>query len=124
MAQRVEVTLICDLTGEKAEETIHFGLDGTAYKVDLTKHHADALREILGEYVDVAERVPAATSTRKAAAPRAGAPARPDRAQLQAIRDWARSNGFSVNDRGRIANEVTAAFEAAHAGRPRLAEAG
>ena len=30
------------------------------------------------------------------------------------IREWARSNGYKVSDRGRISAEVVAAYEAAH----------
>jgi hypothetical protein len=30
------------------------------------------------------------------------------------VRSWARSHGYSVNDRGRVASEVLAAYEAAH----------
>jgi hypothetical protein len=30
------------------------------------------------------------------------------------MRDWARSNGYDVSDRGRVSAEVRKAFEAAH----------
>ena len=36
------------------------------------------------------------------------------REQREAIRTWANANGFTVGDRGRIAANITAAFEAAH----------
>ncbi|MDF3316404.1 histone-like nucleoid-structuring protein Lsr2 [Rhodococcus sp. C3V] len=34
--------------------------------------------------------------------------------QLQAIRDWANSNGYVVSGQGRIKNEIVEAFDAAH----------
>jgi hypothetical protein len=37
-----------------------------------------------------------------------------DRAQTQAIRDWARRNGHQVSDRGRIPSTVLEAFNSAH----------
>ena len=36
MAQKVEVTLIDDLDGGKADETISFSLDGAQYVIDLS----------------------------------------------------------------------------------------
>ena len=47
-------------------------------------------------------------------------PARPRRLRgdrcpsAREIRDWARSNGYKVPDRGRIPADVREAFEAAH----------
>lgn len=37
-----------------------------------------------------------------------------NREQREAIRTWANANGFTVGDRGRIAANITQAFEAAH----------
>ena len=36
------------------------------------------------------------------------------REQREAVRTWANANGFTVGDRGRIAANIVAAFEAAH----------
>ena len=38
----------------------------------------------------------------------------PDREQTAAIREWARSNGYEVSERGRLSATVLSAFEAAH----------
>lgn len=37
-----------------------------------------------------------------------------DDQQNQAIREWARRQGMTVNDRGRIPREVTEAYHRAH----------
>jgi hypothetical protein len=35
MAQKVEVSLVDDLSGETADETVSFSLDGVQYEIDL-----------------------------------------------------------------------------------------
>ena len=40
MAQRVQVQLLDDITGEEAAETITFGLDGVSYEIDLSADNA------------------------------------------------------------------------------------
>jgi glucuronate isomerase len=115
MATKVERTTICDLTGEPADETLDFGLAGKAYTIDLTKHHADGLREILADYIKVAQPAgklaTASSNGGKARAARPGS----NREQLSAVREWGRNNGFDVNDRGRISAALQQAFDAAHA---------
>jgi hypothetical protein len=41
-------------------------------------------------------------------------PARSNRDQTAAIREWARANGHQVSDRGRIPKSVIEAYQAAH----------
>jgi hypothetical protein len=38
----------------------------------------------------------------------------PDREQTTAIRNWARSQGLTVSDRGRLSQSIIDQFEAAH----------
>ncbi|MCR3750883.1 Lsr2 protein [Lentzea californiensis] len=53
MAQESLVHLIDDLDGSTAEdlETVHFGLDGVTYSIDLSAGNADDLRARLREFV-------------------------------------------------------------------------
>lgn len=37
MAQKTQIILENDLNGEKADETIRFGLDGRTYEIDLSQ---------------------------------------------------------------------------------------
>src|SRR4051812_29088378 len=107
MAQKIHIVLEHDLDGSKADETVTFGLDGTSYEIDLNKKNAAALRETLATYVGHGRKVGSGPRRgRKAAATTTGASARE-------IRDWARSNGFTVPDRGRVSAEVRQAFDAA-----------
>ena len=51
MAQRTQVLLIDDLDGSSADETVAFGLDGSAYEIDLSANNADQFRKSLASYV-------------------------------------------------------------------------
>ncbi len=109
MAQKVLVSLVDDLDGSEADETLEFGLDGISYQIDLSADNAGELRDTLAQYVEHARR----SGGRKRAATRVSGVVRPatvDREQNQAIRAWARKNGFNVSDRGRIPTEVVEAY--------------
>lgn len=110
MAQIREVRLVDDLSGDEADETIEFGLDGKNYEIDLTTDNAKKMRDVLADYVAAARR--AAGPARRRAASSNGAARRPsvDREQNQAIREWARKRGMKVSDRGRIPAEVLEAY--------------
>lgn len=106
MAQKVQVTLIDDVDGSRADETVTFALDGVTYEIDLTTTHATELRDALASWVGHARKVGGRTVAK--------APARRQRgvSDAQAIRDWAKANGHQVSERGRISAEVRAAFAA------------
>lgn len=106
MAQKVHITLEDDLDGGDATETVTFGLDGKSYEIDLNDKNAGALRNALAKYVAAARRA-GGRGTGSKRRTQMGASARE-------IRDWARSNGHPVPDRGRIPADVREAFEAAH----------
>jgi hypothetical protein len=109
MAQRTQVLLIDDIDGSDADETVTFGLDGGAYEIDLSSENARQLRDALADYV---------AHGRRAAAARAAAgrrrPVHRSSNDTSDVRTWARSHGYEVSDRGRIASDVMAAYEAAH----------
>ncbi len=107
MAQKVNIVLIDDIDGSDAVETVTFGLDGTSYEIDLNKKNAAALRDALAGYVGNARKVTASRRGRRSTAAALGPSARE-------VRDWARSNGFKVPDRGRIPADVREAFDKAN----------
>jgi hypothetical protein len=110
VAQKVTVSLIDDLDGNKADETVEFGLDGKSYEIDLSSGNAGKLRDALAGYVAAARRP--GGRRRSGGAGAAVASRRPsvDREQNQAIRDWARKRGMKVSDRGRIPADVLEAY--------------
>jgi len=108
MAQRVEVVLIDDIDGGKAAETVTFALDGVSYEIDLSEKNARKLRDDLATWTGHARRAGAAKAASRR---RAGAAKRTD---LGAVREWARANGHTVSDRGRISADIQAAYDKAH----------
>ena len=106
MAQKVNIILVDDIDGSDATETVSFGLDGSSYEIDLNDKNASALRDALAGYVGHARKVTNSRG-RKTRTTTSGPSARE-------LRDWGRSNGFKVSDRGRVPAEVRDAFDAAH----------
>jgi Lsr2 len=113
VAQKMLVQLVDDLDGRAITdgkgETVSFGIDGKDYEIDVSDKNAGKLRSSLAQYVGAARKV----SGRRGRRSRSGT-ARTDREQLQAVRQWAKSNGHKVSDRGRISAAVIEAYEAAH----------
>lgn len=115
MAQKVTVTLVDDLDGGTAEETVEFSIDGVSYEIDLSSDNAVNLRDALAGFVAHARKAGSGQRRRGgggAPARRGGSSGRAavDREQNQAIREWARKNGMNVSDRGRIPAEVLEAY--------------
>ncbi|MBP2475905.1 hypothetical protein JOF53_004777 [Crossiella equi] len=112
MAEKVTVELVDDLDGTKAEESVSFGLDGVDYVIDLSADNASALRDAVAAYVAAARR----TGGRKQRTARGGgAKAAGERDRNQEIRQWARTQGHQVSERGRIPQELVVKFQEAHA---------
>lgn len=108
MAQKVTVSLVDDLTGSEADETVEFGLDGKYYEIDLSSDNAERLRKVLVDFVAAARR-PGQARRKTAGTAAVHSPA-VDREQNQAIREWARKKGREVSDRGRIPADVLQAY--------------
>jgi hypothetical protein len=108
MAQKVQVTLVDDLDGGQAEETVAFALDGSAYEIDLSAKNAQKLRDGFAAYVAAARKI---GRTGKRARTSGGA-ATADREQNQAIREWAKKKGLKVSERGRIPAEIVERYHA------------
>ena len=108
MAQKVQIILEDDLDGSEATETVTFALDGTSYEIDLNEANATKLRDALAVYVGHGRKIAGASRRGRRAAATTGGPSPKE------IREWARANGHTVPDRGRIPAEVRSAYDAAH----------
>ena len=116
--------LVCDLHDDEVEgtETVAFGLDGSSYEIDVCDEHAGELRDAFAPYVGGARRAGrgAAPAQRRARSSSGGGGGKAtsggngDRQRVQEIREWARSNGHQVSERGRLSAAVVSAYEAAH----------
>jgi hypothetical protein len=109
MAREVRVQLIDDLSGEDADGTVRFSIDGVDYEIDLTADHASELRGVLEKYVAHARRLRGAPDRRGARTAPAG------REETQKIRDWAKAHGYNPSARGRISQDIKKAYDAAQA---------
>src|SRR4051794_6027373 len=101
---------IDDLDGGKADRTVTFAVDGTTYEIDLSKRNAAAFAKALKPYVEAGRKVrrPGKTATRGTARR-----SRQNGSDLAAVREWARANGHTVSDRGRIPAAILEAHAAA-----------
>jgi hypothetical protein len=111
MAQKVQTLFIDDIDGGEADGTVRFGIDGTEYEIDLSATHSDELRKALHTYIEhgrkvagVARRSPRSTGRRNGTA-----------IDTAKIRDWAKSQGLDIKDRGRVPADVVEKYHAATA---------
>lgn len=110
MAKQFHTTVVDDIDGGPAAETIAFSYQGRGYEIDLSEVNAARFRSMMGEYAEHARttsirRVP--TGSRRSAE---------SRRRAAAIREWARASGMpDVGSRGRIPQQVIDRYEAAHA---------
>ncbi|HET7311020.1 MAG TPA: Lsr2 family protein [Mycobacteriales bacterium] len=113
MAQRIQVLLVCDLHDDETPgtETLAFTLDGSSYEIDLCEQHAEKMRERFAPYVGAGRRTggrsdPAGGRGRRRRSRGSGDAAR--------IREWARSQGLAVPERGRIPADLAEKYAAAN----------
>lgn len=103
------VTIIDDLDGtpidDGSAETIRFSLENTAYEIDLSKDNAKSLRDALKPYIKAGRPVTARRGS-------SGGGVKTDKAELQAMREWAKANGYEVSDRGRVSQTIQEAYRA------------
>jgi D-serine deaminase-like pyridoxal phosphate-dependent protein len=104
MAQKTTVTLEDDLDGGPAAETVRFAFGGTAYEIDLNKKNARAFRKQLAPFVEHA---------RKAGRGQRRPRTRSTRQRSGEIRVWAKEQGITVSERGRIPASVVEQYQTA-----------
>ncbi len=117
MAQKTIVQFTDDLDGSEASQTVEFGYQGKAYKLDLNDKNAAELEEALAPYIAAAQQASGGTSRgnrgkgRQAAAPQPRSGEGRDY-DPKAVREWAQAQGLEVPARGRIPGKVLEQFKA------------
>lgn len=106
MAKKTIVTLVDDIDGTEAVETIAFAIDGASYEIDLSADHAAAMREAIAPYVAAARRTTGRSARSARSAPSG-------RSTPKEIRAWAVDHGVEVPTRGRIPAGVIEQYLAA-----------
>ena len=112
MAIKHVAHVIDDLDGTVLEEgdakQITFSVEGRSYEIDLSTHNADKLYSALAPFVDAARSTGSMGAGRNRRTPQ-----RRSDVDLSAVREWARSNGHTVSDRGRVPASIVDAYKAA-----------
>ncbi len=108
MSTRTIVQLEDDLTGEPADESVTFGLDGRSFEIDLTASSAEELRGLLAPYIA------AGRGQRSRGLQRRSVALTEQEVDPATIRAWAQSNGYAVSTRGRVSRELREAYKSAN----------
>jgi len=112
MATITKTFTVDDIDGSQNDvSTVQIALDNVSYEIDLSADNAARLREQLARFVENGKKVTTRPLDRKAKRGRAGTSAPVGREQAQAVRDWARNNGYAVSERGRIPKSVQEGFD-------------
>lgn len=108
MAQRTQIVFTDDIDGSEAGGTINFGLGGTDYEIDLNAAHAEQFQKAVSPFIAAARKAASSNGRRTARGSRTSAGPSPSE-----VRDWAKSQGLKVSDRGRVPDELIVKFKAA-----------
>ncbi len=112
MAKITTVTLVDDIDGTEADETIEFAYRGKGYKIDLSEGNAKEFDGAVAGFIESATSLGRVVIGGRSVIPTSGRKPSVDKEQNQAIREWARKRGLKVSDRGRIPGEVLDAYHA------------
>ncbi|MFG2586134.1 histone-like nucleoid-structuring protein Lsr2 [Streptomyces malaysiensis] len=107
MAQKIVTVYSDDLTGAESDEvsTHRFSLNGVNYEIDLIPENYDKLDAALRPFMETGRKL----GRTKESGHRRGTA---DGPRADEVRAWARENGYEVNDRGRVPQEIQDAFAA------------
>ena len=111
MAKRTTVVIHDDLDGSEGASTVKFGLDGKSYEIDLSEAHEKELRKALEKYLEAATQVTVHGAAGGGRRKYGTGPARPN---TKHIREWLRSQGVEISDRGRIPTDLLNRYKDAH----------
>ena len=89
--------------------TVRFGLGSTEYEIDLSTKNATAFRRQLAPFIEHARKAGRGQRRRPGGTVSS-------RERSADIRAWAKDQGITVSDRGRISASVAAQYEAATQG--------
>lgn len=101
-----------DLTGARGDDvkTRQFAIDGVTYEIDLSDENHAKMTSELADYIRAGRKT---TITQRSTKATNRTPAKTDREQLAAVREFARRHGYPISDRGRIPTGVMEAYNTA-----------
>jgi len=100
----------------EAHKTVRFSYEGKHYEMDLSVDNHNMVHGKFGEFIGKAREVKTASRGRRGATHKVTrtATTAANKEYLNAVREWARLNGYTVADRGRVPNHVIEAYDAKH----------
>jgi len=100
----------------EAHKTVHFSYEGKHYEMDLSVDNHNMVHGKFGEFIGKAREVKTTGRGRRTTAHKVtrSATTAANKEHLNAVREWARLNGYTVADRGRVPNHVIEAYDAKH----------
>ena len=111
MGTRTETTRFDDIDGStESVRTVSIAVDGQQVEIALSAANAGKLMDALQPYLQSGRKGGGSTRRRR---PATSTPAAKN-GDIQAIREWAQSQGHQVSGRGRVKKEIVDAYEAAH----------
>jgi hypothetical protein len=110
VVQKVETILIDDLDGGEAQSTVRFAFGGAEYEIDLSTAHAAELRQKLDTFISAGRKLNGTARRASRGSTRRGTGNGPTPSE---VREWAKSQGIEVKDRGRVPEELVVKFKAA-----------
>lgn len=107
MAERIQRYRVDDFDNSlTADVRCVFSVDNRWYRIDLTDSNRERLTEALAPFIKVAEKLPHPPKGYHLTAQNAATDGE--------IREWARGQGLTVSDRGRVSQEIVAKYYQAH----------
>jgi len=100
VARREVVELTDDLDQSPASQTIHFGVEGVEYEIDLSEKNAKKFAAALAPYIGRGRRI---GGRKRVAGGRGGSSAGVD---PKVVRQWASEQGIEISTRGRIPGDI------------------
>jgi hypothetical protein len=114
MAKTTRVVLTCDLDGDDTDAvtTITLGDGKARYELDVCQAHLDELTAPARRVRQRRRARPTATSKRRPSKKSARNTRGRKSVDTAAVREWARSEGYEIGDRGRIPAPIVDAYTA------------
>lgn len=111
MAKETRIIIRDDLDGTEGASSYKFAWGNDHYEIDLSDANAKELEDVLSKYINAAAKV---TSRLPREAGKRSSAAKSNKEELQKIRAWASENGYTVNSRGRVSQQIQDAYHAAN----------
>jgi Lsr2 len=92
----IVLSMIDETDGSEADETIHFGLDGAEFELNLSKAHAEELRRVLEPYINAGRKTGGMRNER--------APTNKDEAEP--VLNGTKQHSMKVSDSGIVQRQI------------------